>query len=463
MDKKTHAQVISSTETEFKREIGVFGGVSIIGGIMIGSGIFYLGSYVLERTGMNLGLALLCWIIAGVISLFGGLCYAELGTAMPRAGGRVVYLNEAFHPVVGFMAGFTDWIIGGPGSVAAVSLALMEVLRSLTGMSPFGVKVGAVILIVGATLYNLVGVKVASFVQSISMVAKLIPIVIILIAALFAGHVSPDLSLGSASEYAAANDTSVFGMMAIAIVAALWAYEGWTNLNTVAEEIKNPKRNLPLALIIGIGGVGLIYTVFNFVIMKVLPHDEIVSMINNEDLYLGTAVAKQVLGGAGALVVSIGMILSMFGSMNGMILAQPRMYYAMAEEGHFFKSFTKLHPKYKVPYVPIIVQCVLAVILVFVSSLDKLTNYVVIGGMVFNALVILAVPILRKKYPTIERPYKVWFYPVSVIITVIIFVALLVQAAIEDPVNGLVGLGVPAVGAIVYFIFDKKNKNKGSI
>lgn len=463
MDKKTHAQMISSTETEFKREIGVFGGVSIIGGIMIGSGIFYLGSYVLQRTGMNLGLALLCWIIAGVISLFGGLCYAELGTAMPRAGGRVVYLNEAFHPVVGFMAGFTDWIIGGPGSVAAVSLALMEVLRSLTGMSPFGVKVGAVILIVGATLYNLVGVKVAAFVQSISMVAKLIPIAIILVAALFAGHVSPDLSLGSASEYAAANDTSVFGMMALAIVAALWAYEGWTNLNTVAEEIKNPKRNLPLALIIGIGGVGLIYTIFNFVIMKVLPHDEIVSMINNEDLYLGTAVAKQVLGGAGALVVSIGMILSMFGSMNGMILAQPRMYYAMAEEGHFFKSFTKLHPKYKVPYVPIIVQCVLAVILVFVSSLDKLTNYVVIGGMVFNALVILAVPILRKKYPAIERPYKVWFYPVSVIITVIIFVALLVQATIEDPINGLVGLGVPAVGAVVYFIFDKKNKNKGSI
>lgn len=460
MNQTQHEQMLSTEKTEFKREIGVFGGVSIIGGIMIGSGIFYLGSYVLERTGMNSGLALLCWIIAGVITLFGGLCYAELGTAMPRAGGRVVYLNEAFHPVVGFMAGFTDWLIGGPGSVAAVALALMEVLRSFFPISAFGIKMGALVLILLVTLYNLFGVKIASAVQSVSMVAKLIPVAIILLVALFVGKVSPDLSLGSAATYAAENNTSVFGMMAIAIVAALWAYEGWTNLNTVAEEIRNPKKNLPLALIIGIGGVTVLYTLFNFAIMKVLPHEEIVAMIGEGDLYLGTAVAKKVLGSAGAIVVSIGMILSMFGSLNGLVLAQPRMYYAMAEEGHFFKSFTKLHPKYKVPYVPIIVQCVLSCALVFVSDLDRLTNYVVISGMVFSVLVILAVPILRKKYPHVERPYKVWFYPVSIIITALIFTALLVQGAVDDPINGLIGFGVPALGAVVYFIFDKVNKAK---
>lgn len=132
----------------------------------------------------------------------------------------------------------------------------------------------------------------------------------------------------------------------------------------------------------------------------------------------------------------------------------------MAEEGHFFKSFTKLHPKYKVPYVPIIVQCVLSCALVFVSDLDRLTNYVVISGMVFSVLVILAVPILRKKYPHVERPYKVWFYPVSIIITALIFTALLVQGAVDDPINGLIGFGVPALGAVVYFIFDKVNKAK---
>ena len=454
MENEKRLEELTTEKTEFKREIGVFGGVSIIGGIMIGSGIFYLGSYVLQRTGMNSGLALICWIIAGVISLFGGLCYAELGTAMPKAGGRLVYLNEAFHPVVGFLAGFTDWLIGGPGSIAAVSIALMAVFQPFFGLSDFGVKAAAIVLIVAATLYNLVGVKIASIVQSLSMVAKLVPVAIILFAAIFVGRVSPDLSLGSASEYAAANDTNMFGMIAIAVVAALWAYEGWTNLNTVAEEIKNPKKNLPLALIIGIGGVTIIYTLFNFAIMKVLPHEEIVTMINNEDIYLGTAVAEKVLGSAGAFVVSAGMVLAMFGSMNGMILAQPRMYYAMAEEGHFFKCFAKLHPKYKVPYAPIIVQGVLSIVLVLVRNLEQLTNMVVVTGMVFNVLVVLAVPILRKKYPKIERPYKVWFYPVSVIITALIFVGLLINSAIDDPVTGAIGFCVPAAGAVVYYIFD---------
>ena len=409
---------------------------------------------------MNSGLALICWLIGGVISLFGGLCYAELGTAMPKAGGRVVYLNEAYHPVVGFMCGFTDWLIGGPGSVAAIAIAMMTVAKSFINISDTGIKVAAIVLIIILTAYNLFGVKAVSIVQNISMVAKLIPIAIVMLAALFLGHVTPDLSLGSASTYAADNDTNVFGMIAVAVVASLWAYEGWTNLNTVTEEIKNPKKNLPLALIIGIGSITVIYTLFNFAIMRVLPHDQIVSMINSGDLYLGTAVAKKVLGSAGAVIVSVGMILAMFGSLNGLIMAQPRMYYAMAQDGHFFKSFTKLHPKYRVPTVPIIVQGVLSIILVCLRNLDQLTNMVVMTSMVFNTLIIIAVIILRKKYPKIERPYKVWLYPVSVVITSAIFLALVINTAIEDPVSGFTGFAVPAIGAVVYFIFDKKNKKE---
>jgi Amino acid transporters len=460
MDENNKLEELTTEKTEFKREIGVFGGVSIIGGIMIGSGIFYLGAYVLQRTGMNSGLALICWLIGGVISLFGGLCYAELGTAMPKAGGRVVYLNEAYHPVVGFMCGFTDWLIGGPGSVAAIAIAMMTVAKSFINISDTGIKVAAIVLIIILTAYNLFGVKAVSIVQNISMVAKLIPIAIVMLAALFLGHVTPDLSLGSASTYAADNDTNVFGMIAVAVVASLWAYEGWTNLNTVTEEIKNPKKNLPLALIIGIGSITVIYTLFNFAIMRVLPHDQIVSMINSGDLYLGTAVAKKVLGSAGAVIVSVGMILAMFGSLNGLIMAQPRMYYAMAQDGHFFKSFTKLHPKYRVPTVPIIVQGVLSIILVCLRNLDQLTNMVVMTSMVFNTLIIIAVIILRKKYPKIERPYKVWLYPVSVVITSAIFLALVINTAIEDPVSGFTGFAVPAIGAVVYFIFDKKNKKE---
>ena len=449
---------LTTEKTELKREIGAFGGVSIIAGIMIGSGIFYLGAYVLQRVGMNSGLALLCWIIGGVISLFGGLAYAEMGAAMPQSGGRVVYLNEAFHPIVGFMNGFVDWLIGGPGSVAALALALMGVFQPIFHLSDFGCKIAAVVLIFGITAYNMVGVKLASVVQNVSMIAKMVPVAIILLAALFVGRVTPDLSFGSAGVYAAENNTSVFSMIALAVVASLWAYEGWTNLNTVAEEMKNPRKNLPLALIIGIGGVTILYTLFNFAIMKVLPHEEIAAMIDAGDLYLGTAVAKKLLGSAGAVVVTVGMVLAMFGSMNGLILAQPRMYYAMAKEGHFFKSFTKLN-KQKIPYVPVIVQAVISSALVLLRNLSELTD-MVLSNLLFNVLIVMAVPILRKKFPNIERPYKVWLYPVSIIFTAIVFVALFVNSAIENPILGSIGFTVPALGAVVYWIFDRKLKKE---
>lgn len=459
--KKETISNLTTEKTELKREIGAFGGVSIIGGIMIGSGIFYLGAYVLERVGMNSGLALLCWIIGGLISLFGGLAYAEMGAAMPQSGGRIVYLNEAYHPVVGFMAGFVDWLIAGPGSVAAVALALMGVFQPMLGMSDFGCKIAAIVLIIGVTAYNLVGVKLASVVQNVSMVAKLVPVGIILLAALFIGRVSPDLSFASAGAYAAENNTNVFSMIALAVVASLWAYEGWTNLNTVAEEMRNPRKNLPLALIIGIGGVAILYTLFNFAIMKVLPHEEIVAMIGSGDLYLGTAVAKKLLGNFGAAVVTIGMVLAMFGCLNGLILAQPRMYYAMAKEGHFFKSFTKLN-KSKTPSTAIIVQAIISIALVMLRNLGQLTDMVVLSNMLFNVLIVLAVPILRKKFPDIERPYKVWLYPVSIIVTAIIFLALFVNSAIEDPVLGSIGFSVPALGAVVYWIFDRKLKKEAN-
>ena len=450
------------SKSEFKQEIGIFGGVSIIGGIMIGSGIFYLGSYVLMRTGMSMGLSLLCWIIGGIVSLLGGLCFAELGASRPVAGGMVVYLDEAYHPIVGFLYGFSSWLISGAGSIAAIAVALPTALRSFFNVSEMSVKIIAITLIIVLTIYNIMGVKRASILQNISMVAKLIPIAIIMFGALIFGTQSPDLTLapmdGSSSGF-----SDIIGMIAFATVATLWAYEGWTNLNNVAEEMKNPKKNLPLSLVISIGGILVLYTLFNYSIYKVLPHNEIVSMINNGDYYLGTEVAKRIFGNVGGTVVLTGMIISMFGSLNGMILAFPRNYYAMAKEGHFFKSYGKLHPKYKVPHVALIGQCVISIVLVLVRDLDQLTSMVVFSGMLFNVLVVVAVMIYRKKYPDLDRPYKIWGYPVTVIITIIIFAALMINTLIEDPVTALIGLAVPGIGCLFYLYFDRQLKKSKDI
>lgn len=458
MTNKSQIERLTTEQTDFKREIGVFGGVSIIGGIMIGSGIFYLGAYVLERVGMDSGLALICWVIGGLITLMGGLCYAELGTMMPRAGGRLVYLNEAYHPSVGFLAGFTDWLIGGPGSIASIAIALPTALMAFADLSETTIKMTAIALIIVLTAYNCFGVKRSSGLQSISMIAKVIPLAVIMFAALFMGDMMPDFSFITAREAAAASDKSLIAMIAFAVVATLWAYEGWTNLNTVCEEIKNPKRNLPLSLFFGIGGVMLLYILFNFSIFRVLPQEEIVSMIGRGDFYLGTAVAQKIFGSVGAWIVVVGMILAMFSALNGLIMAQPRMYYAMAKEGHFFKSYKYLDPVHKVPTVAIVVQGILSIILVLMRNLEQLTMLVVFSGMIFNALSILAVPICRKKFPDVERPYKVWAYPISVYITALIFFGLVVNTFIEDPETSITSMLVLILGFLCFWYFDRKKK-----
>ena len=443
---------------QMKKEIGVFGGISIIGGIMIGSGIFYLGSYVLQRTNMSMGLALLCWVVGGIVSILGGLCVAELGACDPKSGGMVVYLNKAYHPAVGYSFGFTSWLISGSGSIAALAIALPTAMRNFTDLSDTAIKVIAIVLIVGLTAYNCLGIKLGSMLQNVSMVAKMSPIVIILLAGLVLGKQSPDLSLGP--EGTDVSFGSMLAMIAFATVATLWAYEGWTNLNPVAEEMKNPGKDLPKALIIGIGAITVLYTLFNFAIYRVLPHDQVVSMIEADNLYLGTEVAKNLFGNAGGGLILATQLIAIFGSLNGMIIAFPRYYYEMALDGHFFKNHAKLHPKYAVPHVALISQAVISIILVLMKSLDELTSLVVFAGMVYNVLVILAVIIYRKKFPDMERPYKAWGYPVTVIIAVILFGALMINTLVEDPKTALLGLAVPAIGVIVWYLFDRKLKNE---
>lgn len=441
----------------FKKEIGVFGGISIIGGIMIGSGIFYLGSYVLERTGMSMGLALLCWVIGGLVSILGGLCFAELGACDSRAGGMVVYMNRAYHPSVGYSFGFTSWVISGSGSIAALAIALPTALANFFHLSDMATKIIAIILIIALTAYNCFGIKLGSILQNVSMVAKCIPIAIILFAGLILGKEHLDLSL--VPEGTDPTFGGMIGMIAFATVATLWAYEGWTNLNPVAEEMKNPGRDLPKALILGIGVITVIYALFNFAIYKVLPADQVVSSIESGDIYLGTQVADKLFGGAGGGLILATQLIAIFGSLNGMIIAFPRYYYDMAAEKHFFKNHAKLN-KFGVPQVALISQAVISCILVMLRSLDELTSLVVFAGMLYNVLVIAAVVVYRKKFPDLKRPYKAWGYPVTVVIAIILFFALMINTLVEDPKTAITGLIVPVMGLILWKIFDIKLKKE---
>ncbi len=454
MNEKRNLEKLGSEQTEFKREIGLFGGVSILGGIMIGGGIFYLGSYVLMRTGFSLGLALVCWLLGGLVSMLGGLCYAELGAMIPKAGGMTVYLNNAYHPLVGFLSGFQLLLVGAPGSLAAGALAL----TAMFGFGGIVEKVIASCILIAFTLYNSYGVKGSSVLQNMTMIAKLIPIAIIMFAALFMGDVTPSLSMTPMDG--AVSIGTMFSMIAFATVATLWAYEGWTNLNSVAEEIKNPKKNLPLSLIIAIAGIALLYALFNFAIYRVIPLEEIHTLINNGEVYLGTEVAIRMFGAIGGTIVTVGMVISMIGSLNGMTLAFPRVPYALAEEGHFFPALKKLHPKYKIPSNALWLQCLISIALIWSRNLSQLTSLVVFSSMLFNLLVIIAVPVLRKKMPDLDRPYKVWGGMFTIALAILVNIALVINSCMEDPVTSLMGLCVPAIGVLVYLFFDRKLKKE---
>lgn len=453
-NQQSHIEELTTEKTEFKREIGLFGGISVIGGIVIGSGIFYLGSYVLQYVGMSEGMALLCWIIGGVLSIMGGLCYAEMGSSIPRAGGQITYLSEAFSPIFGCLAGYSAFLIGDPASSAALAVALVTALLG-TVVSSTMIKILAIILIIALCVYNYYGVKHSNALQSVTMAAKLIPILVIIVAAISMGTIKPDLSLVVKD----ATGGSKIGMIALGVMATLWAYEGWYNLNNVAEEVKNPSKNLPRALIISLGGITLLYTMFNFAIYKTLPWDTINTEINvNENLYLGTLVSKNLMGNFGSILVVTCMVIAMLGSLNGCLMIPPRNYYAMAKEKHFFSAFGKLDENTKVPYWGFIIEGIIAIIFVLWNTLQDLTILVAFTSLLYNTLTVLSVPRLRKKYPDINRPYKVWIGLPYIYMACQIL--LIIYTITTDTRNSLIGLGAQLIGVAIYFFFDVQNKKQ---
>lgn len=462
MQKNQNAvSVLSSEETELRREVGLFGGISVLGGVMIGSGIFYIGGIVLQRTGMSPGLAMLVWIIGGLITLMSGICYAELGAMMPKAGGSYVYLREAYGEKTAFMSGFSNFILGSSGSNAALAVAFSAAIASMIPDTAFAQnqwlqKGLAIVMIVLLTVINIFGIKLGSMVQNIFMVFKMLPIILILLCGLFMGKEVPDLT---AMPVSVPSFGQICGMIAFGIVATLWAYEGWTNLNSIAEEIKNPKKNLPLALLISIIGVTVLYVLFNFAVFRVLPAETMAQMIESENYYLGTAAANSLFGNAGGIIVGSAMILAIFNSLNGCVMVFPRTYYAMAKDGAFFKGMAKLHPTYKTPVNALLASCVVSIVLVCARDLGQLTSLVAFCGMVFNGLTFYAVIRLRKKYPDMDRPYKVWAYPAMVILICIIMIGLMLNTLMEDPITSLIGLLVPLCGLGIYQFVLKKQKD----
>ena len=447
---------------KLERQLGLFDSSMMVIGIVIGSGIFMTTGLMAEAL-PSASLILLAWILGGLQMLAGALTYAELGAAMPKAGGQYVYLREAYGPLSGFLFGWVAFVAYISGTNAAIAVAIAEHLgsfypslsthNSIIGIGSFSISGGqifALSLIVVLSLINYLGIVFGKWVQNIFTVLKIGSILLFALAGLFistGNHL--DLSLNPTDM----SIGSILTGMGIALVAVNWTVGGWEYVTFAAGEIKNPKKNLPLALIIGTIIILVLYFLINIAYLKVLPMDTLIGEIK-----VGEMAAKTLYGPGIAGVFTLVIIVSMFGALNGNILVGSRVYYAMAKDHLFFSSAANVHPKFKTPGNAIIIQGFWAAILTLTGTFEELITLVVFVNFMMWIAASSTVFVLRKKQPNLERPYKVWGYPYVPAFFIIFSSVIMVNTFFESPEQSLMGLGLTLLGIPAYLYWKKKRE-----
>jgi APA family basic amino acid/polyamine antiporter len=441
-----------------QKTINVWSGISILAGIMIGSGIFFLGFQILDRSYQSLPLSILAWVVGGLITLFSGLSYAELGTLFTENGGYYVYLKEAYGKRMAFLSGFMNLILSSSGSIALLAILFGQIVANIfPGLSSV-ISLIAFLAILVLSLINFLGLKIGTLVQMIFMAAKLIPIGMIIIMGLLVGK----QELVSTSLLDGKSFFQTLVAFGFAVVGTLWAYEGWTNLNVLTGHMKNAKRDLPKALSIATIGVMAIYVLFIISLYRVVAYTDLLSATYGWFIFNAAYI---LFGNAGQMIIMISVAISVFGALNGSILVFPRVYQKMAEDGLFFKSVAKNHPKYQTPHISLILSAVFASVLVASEflipsiSVESLLTFVVFAGLIFNTLIFISLFKFRKTHPVDQYPrYQVWGYPVVPGLAILGLVMLLVATLVESLVPSLIGLGVLILGYMIFTWIELRKK-----
>jgi APA family basic amino acid/polyamine antiporter len=426
---------------ELPRKLGLVSGMAVVVGVIIGSGIFRVPSPIAGAAGNITGVALV-WILGGIVSLFGALSIAELAAMYPAAGGPYVYLREAYGRPLAFLFGWM-WLLTTPISWAAQSLMFSEYLSVFVPM-PEGMQhviAATLIIIVAAANYR--SVKLGAAIQNVSTAAKVLALVGLSIA-IFALAPGGEANPLHSEEFGAANWSGI----GIGLIAALWAYDGWENLTALSGEVKNPERNLPLALIGGVVLVIVVYLLINAAYLRALPLSQLAASTS-----VAADSAGAVMGRAGASVVGALVMLSVFGTLNGSILSSPRVFFAMAEDGLFFKTVGRVHPKFETPYVAIGFIVVLAVIYVLLRDFMQLAEGYVLGVWPFLALCVVGLFTLRRRLPDFPRAYRVPGYPVVPLLFVLATFVVVANALYAQFWSTVVSILITLAGVPLYFLW----------
>jgi APA family basic amino acid/polyamine antiporter len=452
------------------RGLTAFDTTALVVGTVIGTGVFLKAAVMAQQVGTP-ALVLAAWVAAGVLSLAGALAYAELGAMLPEAGGEYVYLRESYGEAAAFLFGWQRFIVAGSASIASIAsgfaiflaafLPLDDVWArrdvSLLGQSfewQFGMRqVAAVAAIVLLSLVICLTVVVGGRVQSALTVLKVGGIAFVVLGILLFSRTADWSHLRASASAPAWSGFAAFGT---AMLAALWAYDGWNNMPMAAGEVKDPGRNIPRALVGGMLVVMAIYCLANLAYFYALPLSEVLTSNSTEHrsaLPVASRAAITFLGDYGGKLVAIAFVISAFGALNGSILANARVPFAMARDGYFFQGLAELSPATRVPVRVILIQAVWASVLAVSGSYDQLTDCLLFASWIFYALTTSAVFVLRRRLPGAVRPYTTLGYPLVPAVFVVVSGWLVVNTLVERPVESVTGIVLILAGLPLYAWF----------
>ncbi|HEX5872952.1 MAG TPA: amino acid permease [Longimicrobium sp.] len=425
------------------RRLSVWSAAAAAVGLTIGSGIFRVPATVAAETGSVGGIALV-WVLGGLITLCGALTIAELAAAFPRAGGIYVYLREAYGPLAAFLFGWSWFFIRSAAS-AGTALVFVAYLGTFVPLGEGGQRIAAVAIIVLVGAANYRSVRLGAAIQDASTVGKVLAILVAAAAIFLLGQASGG-ALAAPPTFAPAG----LGGLGVALVAALFAYDGWIAATLIAGEVRDPQRSLPRALAWGAVVIVATYLAINAAYLYALPL---------ADLAASKAVAvdavTRVAGAGGAALIAALVMLSTFGGLNAGLMTGPRVYYAMAEDGLFFRRVAAVHPRFGTPHVAVVLLVVLTAVNASVRTFEQLAEAFVLLLYPFLALTVAAVFVLRRRRPELDRPYRTVGYPLVPAIFLVGTVAMMGNALLERPAATLLGAGVVAAGIPVYFVWQR--------
>lgn len=472
-----------------QKRVNLFDGMSIVAGAMIGSGIFIVSADIARNVGSP-GWLMVVWLITGIITVIGALSYGELAAMMPHVGGQYVYLKEAYHPLIGFLFGWTTFLVIECGTIAAVAVAFAKfsgVLfpwvsekNILFQAGPLKIKstmIVAIGMISFLTWLNTRGIVVGKTVQNFFSSTKVIALIGFIAIGFFATknlnswEINKEVfwkasQIGSGGSAMPLAGLALVAAIGTALVGSLFSSDAWYSVTYLSGEVVNPKRNIPLSLLFGTLIVSALYMLINFVYIRVLPLSGSPAGVDAlsrgiqyaTDDRVATSAMSVVFGDSAALIMAIFIMVSTFGCNHGLIMSAPRVYYAMAVDGLFFRRIGELN-KNNVPGFAIIVQGIWSILLCLSGTYGNLLDYVIFAVLIFFTLTIFTIFILRVKRPDIPRPYKAFGYPVIPSIYILTTLTIMVILLIYKPGYTFPGLGIVILGIPVFFLWKKYNKN----